>query len=262
MRRIRAVCGVVGVLAPHALWSQGSVQSAGWLAGCWEMTRGTTVIHEQWMAPNGGLMMGMSRTVVRDSAREYEQLRIERRATGVAYVAFPSGQVETAFPATALTDSTLVFNNPTHDFPQQISYRRVSKDSVIARIEGLNQGKPQAINFPMRRARCGGEGVLDAHYQLGFGMSESWDATVTRREPNVAFEWTMDASDDDWQGTRVGFTLSPISTGTRAEFAHRGWRDANAHFRGSSYCWATYLRILKRSLEHGEVVPYDRRDYA
>jgi len=102
-------------------------------------------------------MMGMSRTVVGDSAREYEQLRIERRTTGVAYVAFPSGQAEAAFPSTLLSDSALVFQNPAHDFPQQISYRRVSKDSVIARIEGVNRGQPRAINFPMRRVRCGGE---------------------------------------------------------------------------------------------------------
>jgi hypothetical protein len=30
-------------------------------------------------------------------------------------------------------------------------------------------------------------------------------------------------------------------------------------FRRSSYCWAMYLRILRRYLEHGETVPYERR---
>ena len=159
MRGVRAVIVAVSLAIPHMLWSQGSVQSAGWLAGCWEMTRGATTIHEQWMSPKGGLMMGMSRTVVRDSAREFEQLRIERRAGGAAYVAFPSGQAETVFPATTLSDSALVFTNPAHDFPQQVSYRRVSKDSVVARIEGVNRGQAQAVNFPMRRVPCGGEGM-------------------------------------------------------------------------------------------------------
>ena len=161
MRAGRVMLVAVACVLPHTMLSQGSVQDAGWLAGCWEMSRGTTTIHEQWMSPKGGLMMGMSRTVVGDSAREYEQLRIERRATGIAYVAFPSGQSEAAFLATEFTDSMWVFNNPTHDFPQQISYRRVSKDSVIARIEGVNRGQPRAINFPMRRMRrmrCGDEG--------------------------------------------------------------------------------------------------------
>ncbi len=31
------------------------------------------------------------------------------------------------------------------------------------------------------------------------------------------------------------------------------------HYRISCYCWAMYLRILKRYLEHGETVQYARR---
>ena len=29
--------------------------------------------------------------------------------------------------------------------------------------------------------------------------------------------------------------------------------------RTSCYCWVMYLRILKRYVEHGEMVPYERR---
>ena len=31
------------------------------------------------------------------------------------------------------------------------------------------------------------------------------------------------------------------------------------HFRISSYCWAMYLRVLKRGVEFGEAVPYKDR---
>lgn len=146
------------VLAARTVGAQDlSVQRAGWLAGCWEMSAPGRVTNESWMAPKGGLMMGMSRTVVRDSAREFEHLRIETRAGKAAYVAHPSGQAETAFPAIAASDTLLVFSNPTHDFPQQISYRRVNKDSVVARIEGTRGGQIRGINFPMRRVGCAGE---------------------------------------------------------------------------------------------------------
>jgi hypothetical protein len=33
----------------------------------------------------------------------------------------------------------------------------------------------------------------------------------------------------------------------------------SAHYRTSSFCWAMYLRLLKRYVEHGEVVPYEKR---
>ena len=107
------------------------------------------------MAPAGGLMLGMSRTVVGDAAREYEQLRVEVRAGRVAYVARPSGQAEASFAATLLSDSAAVFANPEHDFPQRIGYRRVREDSLIAWIEGTERGRSRRIEFPMAKASCG-----------------------------------------------------------------------------------------------------------
>lgn len=130
---------------------------AAWLGGCWELSARGRVTHEQWMIPRGGLMTGMSRTVVRDTAREYEYLRLQVQSGRVVYVAHPSGQQETTFPASMLSDTLLVFNNPSHDFPQQISYRKVSRDSIVARIEGTQGGQVRGINFPMHRVRCAGE---------------------------------------------------------------------------------------------------------
>lgn len=103
---------------------------------------------------------------------------------------------------------------------------------------------------------------MGAWYRFGFGPATQWSGVVTRCEAPHAFEWTMGDSDPDWQGTRVGVVLTETPTGVHVEFAHRGWRDANAHFRGSTYCWATYLRILKRALEHGDRVAYADRDRA
>lgn len=74
-----------------------------------------------------------------------------------------------------------------------------------------------------------------------------------------AFELEMTGADDDWTGTRVGFLLEPEQGHTWVRFYHTGWREANRHYRRSSYCWAMYLRLLKRYLEHGETVAYEDR---
>lgn len=116
---------------------------------------GARVTHEQWMTPLGGAMMGMSRTVARDTIREYEFLRIVNREGVPTYVAQPSGQAMTLFAATAVSDTMVVFENKAHDFPQLISYRRVGADSLIARIEGPRGGQTRGINFPMKRVACG-----------------------------------------------------------------------------------------------------------
>ncbi len=143
--------------APSRLSAQTSAElnRLSWLAGCWELSTPSRVTQEQWMAPQGGLMLGMSRTVARDTAREYEFLRIEVRNGVPTYVAQPSGQAMAAFAATSVSDTAVIFANPAHDFPQRISYRKRGADSLIARIEGERSGQVRGIDFPMGRVRCG-----------------------------------------------------------------------------------------------------------
>jgi hypothetical protein len=94
---------------------------------------------------------------------------------------------------------------------------------------------------------------------LDFGPEYRWGAVVTKAEPGRAFELRMTRADPDWLGTLVGFELEPGKWGTNVLFYHRGWPDANAHYRISCHCWALYLRIMRRYLEHGESVPYAER---
>lgn len=127
----------------------------GWLAGCWEARAGNRVTTETWMVPSGGLMVGGGRTVVDGVARSFEHLRIRVDGTRLLYVATPSGQRETTFPSAYLSDTLLVFENPEHDFPQRIAYRRVGADSVVARVEGpAPGGGTRGFSVPMARVGC------------------------------------------------------------------------------------------------------------
>jgi uncharacterized protein YndB with AHSA1/START domain len=98
-----------------------------------------------------------------------------------------------------------------------------------------------------------------ATYELGFGPGHQWRAVVTRCERPFAFELTLQPSDPDWDGTRVGFQLAAAPTGTQVRFYHRGWPAENEHYRVSCHCWALYLRLLRRQVEYAESVPYEQR---
>jgi hypothetical protein len=106
------------------------------------------------MSPRGGVMLGMSRTVAGDRVVEYEALRIETRDGRLVYVAQPSGQSLAEFPATSASDTAAVFANPAHDFPQRILYRRLSRDSIVARVEGVRGGVERGIDFRYARVPC------------------------------------------------------------------------------------------------------------
>ncbi len=96
-------------------------------------------------------------------------------------------------------------------------------------------------------------------YELFFGPEYNWSALVTTCVPNKEFELTITKSDKDWMNTKVGFTLLDKNGTTEIHFRHTGWKEDNEHYRISCYCWAMYLRILKRYLEFGEEVPYENR---
>lgn len=57
---------------------------------------------------------------------------------------------------------------------------------------------------------------------------------------------------------RVGCQLDG-EPATRVRFYRTGWPTQNEHWRISCYCWAMYLRLLRRYLENGETVPYEQR---
>jgi hypothetical protein len=128
-----------------------------WLAGCWERTAGERIVEEVWMAPRGGAMLGMSRTVVGGTLREYEHTRIEERDGLLVFTASPSGQATASFTAIEVGAARVVFENRAHDFPQRVIYARAPDGSLAARIEGTVDGVERGVDFPYRRVACPGE---------------------------------------------------------------------------------------------------------
>ena len=125
-----------------------------WLSGCWERRTARGAVTEQWMPPGGGMLLGAGRTVRGDSVTEYEQLRIHERGDTVVYHATPSGQAPAEFRTTQVSDTLVAFDNPAHDFPQRVLYRRGPADSLFARIEGTRNGQRRGVDFRYARVSC------------------------------------------------------------------------------------------------------------
>jgi uncharacterized protein YndB with AHSA1/START domain len=135
-----------------------------------------------------------------------------------------------------------------HDFPIFVSPDRVFE--AVSTPDGVDRWWTKSSS---------GQQSLGAEWELHFGPGYDWKATVTKCDPGHGFELELTEADPDWKGARIGFRLDPGENRTRVRFHHLGWPQANEHYRISCYCWAMYLRILKRWLEHGETVPYDER---
>ena len=156
MIRASSVALVLTLTAVPALSAQQAIDRLGWMAGCWEQKSATRSTVEMWMGPAGGLMLGASRTVAGGALRESEQLSLRQDGEVVVYHAAPSGQTPTAFRSTIASDTLLVVENPQHDFPTKISYRRVTADSVVALVQGPGPNGVRGFAVGYGRVRCEG----------------------------------------------------------------------------------------------------------
>jgi len=130
-----------------------TLQDFAWLAGRWRIEQADRLVDEQWMAPAGGLMMGMARTVQSGKVREYEFTLLRQEPNGdIFYVASPSKQTETSFKLTSLRNGEAVFENPEHDVPKKVIYAQQPDGSLLASIEGPGRdGKPRRVEYPFKR---------------------------------------------------------------------------------------------------------------
>ena len=126
-------------------------EKLGWIAGNWTGKMGRAQIEENWTAPLGGAMLGVSRTVSNTAAGPrmvaFEFLRIVQKEGETFYIAQPNGRPPTEFKLTSATDTKAVFENPAHDHPKIITYEKDANGDLLATIEGDEGGRHRKQQF-------------------------------------------------------------------------------------------------------------------
>jgi hypothetical protein len=133
-----------------------AINQLSWLAGKWRLEKAGKVIDEQWMSPAAGVMLGMSRTLLRGKVSEHEFMQIREGPGGTLYfIAQPSGQKEAAFQLKSLGPNSIMFENSQLDFPQQIFYTLQPDGTLLAALQGPGgaDGKDRVIEYVYQRSQ-------------------------------------------------------------------------------------------------------------
>ena len=121
-----------------------------WLSGHWCSQSGNQLIEEYWLPPNAGLALGVGRTLEAGKTVTFEFMRIETRDGVTNYLAMHDGKPAVAFRLTASGPDWARFENPQHDFPKRVDYRRTSA-GLHAEIAGPGKdGKELVLPFDYR----------------------------------------------------------------------------------------------------------------
>ncbi len=129
----------------------------GWMTGSWQGKAFGGDYDEHWTPATGTIMMGVARTVRDGKTASVEVLRLEQTDSGIVLTAFLPKEGKFAdgvpFKLAKFAEQEAVFENPDHDFPTRIIYRRPDDESLFARIEGMRNGKVAGVDSPLKRIK-------------------------------------------------------------------------------------------------------------
>jgi len=134
MKRISLFLFMVWLL-PCAVACADAPIDLDWLQGRWCSESSGERIEELWLAPVGGETVGISRTTRDGAMSGFEYMRISYREDSLYFMAQPGGRPAVLFKAVEHGSGWVRFENPEHDFPQQIDYHRDGQ-TLVGRIAG------------------------------------------------------------------------------------------------------------------------------
>jgi hypothetical protein len=132
------------------------ITKAEWLIGTWENKTQRGSIYETWSKTNDNEYSGMSYIIKEKDTVVFENIRLVQEQDGLFYIPSVRNQndgLPVRFAAKTISEKQLAFENQQHDFPQIISYTKISSDSLVAEISGTKNGQERRQVFLMKRMK-------------------------------------------------------------------------------------------------------------
>jgi hypothetical protein len=122
------------------------------LLGVWEGIQGSGIYHEEWRQLSDTLLEGRAYLVKKGEITNPENLKIVIEDGQVYYIADVShNEAPVRFRMTSCSDTILVFENPSHDFPQKITYDLAEEGWLKAVIEAERDGEIRKVEFRLKK---------------------------------------------------------------------------------------------------------------
>lgn len=132
-----------------------SLSELQWLNGWWQKATPEGIVFEEWHM-SGDAMAGRSGFIKGKDTMISETISLESKGGDIYYIPTVKGQNNdqpVPFRFTGAAADSFIFENPEHDFPSKIVYKKLSATSLVATISGKIQGKEQAESFDLSKVQ-------------------------------------------------------------------------------------------------------------
>ncbi len=131
-----------------------TIKIADWLIGTWENKSTDGVLTESWQKVNDSTFSATSYFIKTDDTLHSEKITLSQKGEMLMYSATVNGQNNDKavdFGSTTETEKKLIFENPSHDYPQKITYTKENDNTIIAEITGDLRGKKTTERFILKK---------------------------------------------------------------------------------------------------------------
>lgn len=120
------------------------LKTSNWLIGEWERNSVEGNLKEIWKPKNDSTFISESYFIKGKDTLHFEQIQLQQTDDDLVYISTIRGQNNDkpiTFIQNKEEEKQLVFENLTNDYPQKITYSKISKDRIQIQISGIQQGK-------------------------------------------------------------------------------------------------------------------------
>lgn len=125
-----------------------------WLNGKWENKLGDGKIVENWKKTNDSVFSGASYFIKGKDTLHFERIELKQIDENLFYIATVQGQNNNEpveFKLNPNTEVSFSFENPTHDYPQTIEYKKLSDNQLSAKVSGTQDGKLSSDTYILNK---------------------------------------------------------------------------------------------------------------
>ena len=131
------------------------LEKMNWLLGNWENEMPEGVLTETWTKENDSTFSGTTYFIINKKDTVHSEAIILKQLNDeLIYRPTVKGQNNDEpvdFKLSSESENSFSFENPKHDYPQKIVYKKVNETNLVATISGMQQGKQSTESYPMKK---------------------------------------------------------------------------------------------------------------